>query len=172
MSLFANLKRNLRVASSIRSEEMRIQNLNWTALEQHLKEYHNYYLENHVLFQTVMVIKEKQPDTFQVIKGLFNDNNFGLKLEQYTFGMLYHGWSVGVGLLDEQFPDERRELNEGLTFIRNGYSELLSNKGLDNKFVQDCFSKMLQQMFEIGREHGCKAEFMEFRPRRSIYVGK
>ncbi|MFS0661291.1 hypothetical protein AB1L07_20950 [Niallia alba] len=170
MALFDNFRKNNKIASQIRNEQRRIENLDWAGLEKHLKEYHNYFLEKQLIPNILFLIKGKDPAAFNQLIETFKDNNFGLRLEKCTYGMLYLGWSIGVGLMDEQFPDEIQELNEGLKSIKRENEELLYSKGMNSEFIINCFSAMRQQMFEIGKEHGCKPEFIEFRPRRSVYI--
>lgn len=166
MSLFDDLKRNYSITSQMRSEQRRIDNLDWRGLENHLKEYHDYFLQNRYFPETFSLIKQHEPVAFKKLGIAARDNDFGWQLERYSFGILYLGWSVGVGLIDEQFPNEMQELNEKYDEFRCEQREFFCKKGLNNEYVINCFSNLLDKMFELGKVHGYGVEFSEFRPRR------
>lgn len=85
----------------------------------------------------LFIIKGQDPAAFHQLIETFKDNNFGLKLEKCTYGMLYLGWSIGVGLIDEHYPDENQELNEGLKTIKRENEVLLYSKGMNSEFIMN-----------------------------------
>lgn len=122
--------------------------------------------------QLLMNVKANEPLEVNKLRGLFSDIEFGMNIEKTSYGMLYLGWSVEVGLLDEEFPEDKADIVNGINDIEKMNESFLITKGINNKFVLNCFSLLRTRMFEIGQEHGRKPEFMEFRPRRSVDLGK
>lgn len=170
MSFLYNLKKNYQIASHIRNEQARINNLDWEGLEKHLKAYHEHFLYRELIPTTLKLIEMKDPLAFKSIEELFSDKEFGMTLEKCNYGMLYLGWSKGVGLINEDIIEEKIEFDQTYELLKKNMKEILLNKGVKDDFIINCFSAIIMKMFEIGNEYGYKTEFIDFRPRTSVHI--
>lgn len=166
MSFLSGFTNGLKNKSEVRREKERINNLDWKGLENHLIEYHGYIMQNDSLIQLLADVKSYDTLEFEKVRGLFSDKEFGMNIDKTSYGMLYLGWSVGVGLIDEQFPEEKQELVNGIRDIEKMNDSFLTKKGINNEFVLNCFKMLRRKMYVVGKEHGGNPEFIEFRPRR------
>lgn len=166
MGFFDGLKRNVKISAQMRDEERRMSNLDWDGLKKHLVEVNQFHLEREI-YALITLVQMKDTAQLNKLRGTFSDNNFGLALENVFYKMFWLGFTVGSGITDEQFPNEYQELLDGKNESRQENERLLRTKGLDNEFMKQCFSAVRERMFEHGKEHGRRPEFIDFRPRRS-----
>lgn len=168
MSLLSKLKKNYQLASQLRNEEKRIKKLDWDGLKKDLREYHNDLYRNQIFPDLITSIKTNDPEGYKNLAAALTDHKFVYVLEECSYGMIYLGWSIGVGLLDEQFPNEKKEIHTSWAFIKREHEELLLSKGIKTDFIFSSFAAVRQEMFDKGKEHGSKPEFSEFKPRRIL----
>ena len=165
MGLFNQIRKSSIVSAQMQEEDRRVSKLDWNGLKQHLVEVNQHYLEKEI-YALVMLIHMKDEKLSKKLRTNFSNNKFGLELESILYRIFWLGFTVGCGLTNEQFANEKEELFNGKEKCRIEIERLLLSNGLNNKLLNQCFNATCLKMFEHGEVHGGGSEFKEFSPRR------